>query len=96
MRLSTFEVESIKLAVSRYAPNAEVYLFGSRTDDAKRGGDIDLLLMNEAAIDLLTVQTISDDIQAAIGEQKIDIVSATPDSEDAFVQYVISKAPVRL
>ena len=47
MRLTKKEIETIvRIAREIYGWNVEVYLFGSRTDDIKRGGDIDLLVRN--------------------------------------------------
>ena len=42
MRLEPEEVDGILVAVRSFDPDAQVYLFGSRVDDRKRGGDIDL------------------------------------------------------
>jgi len=43
MRLSNDSMLTIKQAVTLiFGKDAKVYLFGSRTDDAKKGGDIDL------------------------------------------------------
>ena len=43
MRLSEFEIDAIKTAVNKYfEQGAKVYLFGSRVDENKHGGDIDL------------------------------------------------------
>jgi len=45
MRLSKFEIETLVRAAHDYfEPDAVVRLFGSRLDDAARGGDIDLLI----------------------------------------------------
>lgn len=45
MRLSALEVEVIKAAVSkRFVADSCVLLFGSRVDDLRRSGDIDLLV----------------------------------------------------
>ncbi|MDW8323550.1 MAG: nucleotidyltransferase domain-containing protein [Burkholderiales bacterium] len=42
MRLTLEQVQFIKATVERYfGPGARVWLFGSRLDDAKRGGDVD-------------------------------------------------------
>lgn len=47
MCLTKKEIETIvRIAREIYGWNVEVYLFGSRTDDIKRGGDIDLLVRN--------------------------------------------------
>lgn len=42
MRLKKEHIESIKnIAVNIFGSNVDVYLFGSRVNDSKRGGDID-------------------------------------------------------
>ena len=47
MRLTASEADAIREEVSRLDPEAELYLYGSRTDDAARGGDIDLLVVSD-------------------------------------------------
>jgi len=44
MRLTEYEAASIKKAFAQSFEEGKIYLFGSRVDDAKRGGDIDLYL----------------------------------------------------
>jgi len=45
MRLSNDSMLTIKQAVTLiFGKDAKVYLFGSRADDAKKGGDIDLYI----------------------------------------------------
>jgi hypothetical protein len=47
MRLSEFEIESIKsLAGYHFGTDVQVFLFGSRTNNQMRGGDIDLFVRN--------------------------------------------------
>jgi predicted nucleotidyltransferase len=75
MRLSKQEIEVITSVVHRFARNAEIYLFGSRTRDDARGGDIDLLLLADERIDLHTIIQMKIAIQDILGEQKIDIIS---------------------
>lgn len=81
MRLSQKEIEIInKLARKHFGTNTRVFLFGSRTDDHKRGGDIDLLMKNkdqsrltlEAKIHFLA------ELKRIIGDQKIDVVFDNP------------------
>ncbi len=45
MRLTQEEIDTIvRIAREIYGWEVKVFLFGSRTDDSKRGGDIDLLV----------------------------------------------------
>ncbi len=45
MRLSTDQIQAIcQAATTAFGQGTSVWLFGSRVDDAKRGGDIDLLV----------------------------------------------------
>ena len=49
MRLSSKNVEVIKDEIENmFGEVAQVWLFGSRVDDASRGGDIDLLVEADA------------------------------------------------
>ena len=48
MRLNQFQIDTInKLAKKHFGQQSTVYLFGSRTDDLKKGGDIDLFIKNK-------------------------------------------------
>ena len=45
MRLQSKEIQTIiQIAKDIYGETVQVYLFGSRLNDEKRGGDIDLLV----------------------------------------------------
>lgn len=44
MRLTNIEIESIKRTFLEVFKCGEIYLFGSRVDDTKKGGDIDLYI----------------------------------------------------
>lgn len=89
MRLSQHEITSIKNTVADFDSHAKVYLFGSRVDDNKRGGDIDLLIISKT-IDLETKLRIRVRLYDLIGEQKIDIVVAKDEkTTDPFVQMAL-------
>ena len=49
MRLNNFEVEAIKKSFKEVFKSGEIYLFGSRVDDTKKGGDIDLFIISKEA-----------------------------------------------
>ncbi len=74
MRLSNFEKKSIIDTILFYDPEAELYLYGSRCNDYKRGGDIDIAIISDK-INNLEKRKIRLTLYDLIGEQKIDIVS---------------------
>jgi len=86
MRLSDEEKRAIVSVVAAYDPAAEVYLFGSRVSDDKRGGDIDLLIYS-GRIDRAVRRAIRRAILDRIGEQKLDIVTV-PDPRDVTDPFV--------
>lgn len=47
MRLSKNQISAILTAKELCFPNAKIYLFGSRIDPSKTGGDIDLYILSE-------------------------------------------------
>jgi len=86
MRLTEQEQHSIKDAVAKhFGLDANVWLFGSRAHDKRRGGDIDLLVETTlTGRDALRakINTITE-IQLAIGDQKIDMVMCEPRQQDS-------------
>ncbi|MFZ9839088.1 MAG: nucleotidyltransferase domain-containing protein [Opitutaceae bacterium] len=73
MRLSPEAVQAIREEVARADPHAEVWLFGSRTRDDAKGGDIDLLVISEqlAFADELRLRAALLD---RIGWQRLDLL----------------------
>jgi predicted nucleotidyltransferase len=92
MRLSEYERTSIRDAVTKFLPDAQILLYGSRTDDAKRGGDIDILILTAQELDLRTKINIEATMWGKIGEQKIDILIEKPDALSRFGRIVIPSA----
>lgn len=78
MRLTDFEQKEIKKAFIDVFGSGEIYLFGSRVDDTKRGGDIDLYLCPDSKFEDERERKINFLIRLdlTIGEQKIDVVMA--------------------
>ena len=75
MRLSEIEVNTIKQTYKEVFNSGDIYLFGSRIDDSKKGGDIDLYIdadnienKLEKKIEFLV------SLKQKIGDQKIDVV----------------------
>ena len=88
MRLKESEQSAIRTTIKCFDPNARVYLFGSRVDDTKKGGDIDLLVMS-GSLNRDDKRTIKAKLYELLGEQKIDIVLAA-DEADPFVQLALA------
>ncbi len=78
MRLRASEVEAIKESFEAVFGDGTVYLFGSRTDDSRRGGDIDLFIETSDKSDLFSKKIrFLAKLKRAIGDQKIDVVFDT-------------------
>jgi uncharacterized protein len=84
MRITDHEKNAIIDAVKSVDPNAEVWLFGSRADDGKRGGDIDIAILSEKVSNVMQKIQIRRFICDKIGEQKIDIVTTNSGKEAIF------------
>lgn len=78
MRLSQRYIEVIKKYFDQFFQNGEIYLFGSRVDDTKKGGDIDLYFVLKEHSNLFEkkIKFLSR-VKRELGEQKIDIVFNT-------------------
>ena len=95
MRLSPDERNAIVASVTKFDDTAEIYLFGSRVDDSKRGGDIDVLIKS----DLLhreSIGLIEEELFKRIEEQKVDLVLTPKSNPTAFSEMVLSKGAIGL
>ena len=86
MRLNPEQVSAITQSAAQcFGPSARVWLFGSRTDDRRRGGDIDLLVETETMSldrELDARNRFIVNLQMRIGEQKIDVILTGRDTPD--------------
>ena len=93
MRLSAEDQKLIRNAATQcFGQQAKIFLFGSRTDDAQRGGDLDLYVetalegaaLQQARLDLVT------QLQLKLGDQKIDVVAS--DGQTESVPAIVAEA----
>jgi predicted nucleotidyltransferase len=99
MRLSEFEIESIiSLASRHFGTDVQVFLFGSRTNNQQRGGDIDLLIRNPNGEHLKTRAKINfiTDLIMQIGDQKIDVVLDNSNLKDSAFFRTIYQTGIQL
>jgi len=82
MRLTEQQRGIIRSAVTEvFGGGANVWLFGSRVDDSKRGGDIDLLIeTDQLDVESIVRAEVSflSKVQSKLGEQKIDVLLDYP------------------
>jgi len=82
MRLTAQQQAAVRTTVlETFGSDAQVRLFGSRADDNKRGGDIDLLITTGQS-DVSTIMraeiALLTKLQMKLGEQKIDVLLDYP------------------
>lgn len=82
MRLSTEQIDVIRHAArNAFGSDASVRLFGSRTDDSARGGDIDLYIetvLADANAVVRAETAFLAELYRLLGEQKIDLLVDYP------------------
>ncbi len=99
MRLTSDQIQVIKeTAYSVLGEDSRVILFGSRVDDAKKGGDIDLLFETEHILDnrVNSVGALYVALIRKLGDRKIDILLKDPSTPDATVLQVARQTGIQL
>lgn len=78
MRLTEHEVTAIKQAAREaFGDDAVVRLFGSRLDDTRRGGDIDLHVSLDDEPSPLALARFRHLLEREVGERDYDVVTST-------------------
>lgn len=96
MRLSKEHIDIIKNTFLEVFGEGKIYLFGSRVDDDKRGGDIDLF------IETNKFTTLQDEIKMLVLlekrgiERKVDLVVKSPSKRDLKFYEDIKKSAIEL
>ena len=90
MRLANEQRTFLKDFLKVLSDEAKIYLFGSRVDDNKKGGDIDLLIVSKK-ITKKDIRKLRIEFFKRFGEQKIDIVLYDGISENPFVKAIKDK-----
>ena len=99
MRLTPETRQIIKESVQDvFGPDATVRVFGSRANDEARGGDIDLLAeCSEPVKDRLKkTLTLTARLQIRLGDQRIDVIVADPQTKPQSVHDVARRTGVPL
>ena len=96
MRISSGERERIvALVAERFGPGTRVWLFGSRADDSRRGGDVDLYLEAVEPFDPLVPFRAMARLQAEFGKN-VDIVIRSPGEPERPIHTIARLSGVEL
>ncbi|QOY54052.1 nucleotidyltransferase domain-containing protein [Candidatus Sulfurimonas marisnigri] len=91
MRLSKEEITLLKNKLYELSSDARLYLFGSRVDDTRRGGDIDLLILSDK-LRKKDLRKLRLSFFEKFGEQKMDIVIDDGTLTNPFTKLIFQKA----
>ncbi|TVP60702.1 MAG: nucleotidyltransferase domain-containing protein [Halomonadaceae bacterium] len=99
MRLTQSQQKTIKaLSAEIFGPSAEVIVFGSRVDEAQRGGDIDLMITTKEPVERPTIMAarLSARISQALDGRQLDVVLKAPSLKQQVIHEVAEHTGVRL
>lgn len=96
MRLNTQQITTIVNAAKVVAGNdVRIWLYGSRLDDSRRGGDIDLLVESSQSLGLIQRAKLKNSLEETL-QLPVDILAYSPEqAESPFVRLARAQA-VRL
>ena len=89
MRVKTEHIKFLKRSIKKYLPDAAIYLIGSRANDELKGGDIDILVIDEKELSGQEKRNIKLAFYKELGEQKLDIVSTKRDDRSVFKEIAL-------
>lgn len=96
MRLTPDQIRIIKeTTVSFVGKNARIGLFGSRVDDNKRGGDVDLLIESDRPMPLLEQARLKTDLETKL-QLPVDLVAVQRGEEKTAFQRLAKERSVPL
>jgi predicted nucleotidyltransferase len=90
MRLSVAENKAVCHLLKGADPTGRIYLFGSRTDDAKKGGDIDLFFETSTILNLKQILTL-EYLLSATCDTKVDLLVKNPGQEEQPIFMIARK-----
>jgi predicted nucleotidyltransferase len=88
MRLNPDIADFLKIIIQEKIPGSTVFLFGSRTDDKTKGGDIDLMILTDEPVDKRTFRMIRVEFVKRWGWQKLDLVNFTHSDKSPFRKLI--------
>jgi predicted nucleotidyltransferase len=87
MRLSANELQALRTIIGEIDPAGRIYLYGSRADDTRRGGDIDIYLQASRPIELKTRLRTQYRLQQAC-DTRVDLLVKNPTQADLPIHQI--------
>lgn len=81
-----------------FGSNARLRLFGSRLDDAARGGDVDLLLESDQPVTepALLAAKLAGKVSRQMGGRKVDVVVSAPNLQQTPLHEIAKREGILL
>ncbi len=90
MRLKKEIIDFLKQKnIELFSKDTKIYLFGSRTKDSLKGGDIDILILSETKLPNKLIRNFRTSFYKKFGWQKIDIVNFSFAEEHPFKTVIM-------
>ena len=99
MRLTPVQIDTIKsTAQAVLGEGAQVTLFGSRVDDDKKGGDVDLMVEVDQAVaePALMAARMASRVSRAMHGRKVDVLLKAPNLLEQPIHRIAQQEGVRL
>jgi len=96
MRLTEKQIQEIKKTADLVFKDYSIYLFGSRTKDDLKGGDIDLYIKLPYKPHFLDKPKFKAFLKRRIGEQKIDVIIDYPQKNKTLIDKIALKEGIKL
>lgn len=99
MRISQEVLNVIKKVVKdNFGDDAEIFIFGSRVDDNKKGGDIDIYVETVLRQDEIIRAKIKSlvEFDKLLGERKIDIIAKSKNSKDNIIHKIAKSSGIKI
>jgi predicted nucleotidyltransferase len=94
MRLNPKDVATFQEMLRETDPAGRAFLFGSRVDDRRRGGDIDIYLEASRHIDIRTALALEYRL-TSVCDEKVDLLVKNPGQADQPI-HVIARQGIPL
>jgi len=90
MRLRPQETQAIRQVLLNADPQGRIFLFGSRMNDEKKGGDIDVFFEASKNLELKTKLTLEYQL-TTLCETKVDLLIKNPEQEEKAIFGIARK-----